>query len=477
MSKLEPIVAFVHKELVHSSQSSDDIDLAVAKLVQPYASYDKNEMPAMRDVYLAPNVDIAPETGALTGYVATVMGSAPAAGVVTSALGTGTSWYRVLSKDGDKLRKIEDDDLERIFKPIDTLPAGVRVSIVSGMEYPSIVHYAVVHGNDVVAAEAFADKVAGSSATLDDVMTGPYASAYTDVIARSHEARRQAAVAFIEAHGLALDEKVPESNVVSHFMLRSAPLSEAAHSSLVGPKNVFLVYAGVADTSEAHSGVMMYRGPIAGYTLFTGPTKTVKTRASVAWSNADLSAASATKHRPFSMLPVDTGRFLGKATQRTADRHKGTNATIANVHQRRVKTSGAVRSYNPLADVVMHAPNDPHLISSLTALGMPPGGLVTSQILDVVVTQVPALETRDMSLDELVYVASRATEKTLPVATQSFLRMLANWPLAGEKKLSEVFASQHDDVVDVNVDMLQAMAKHAAAAAAVTTPTTLDYAE
>lgn len=467
--KLEPVaVAFVHKELAHDSQLTEEIDDATTALVQPYASYSKDEMPSMGDVFLAPNVDVDSMSGALTGYVATVMGSAPASGVITNALGTGTTWFRV---NKDK-RRIEDDDLEREFKPIETLPSGVHISVVTGLEYPRIVHYVVAHGNDNVAAQAFADKVASSGASLDDITAGALSDGYNDVINRSLEVRRRAITEFLSAHKLAYDEATSESNMLSNFVVRSDALSEKAHSALVGPKNVHLVYAGVADPLESHSGIMMYRGPIAGYSLFAGPTKTVKARASVAWSNAD------SVERPFSMFPVDTGRFLGKQTGRTEDRHKDSSATIKDLHRRRVKTSGAVRSYNPLGEVAMHAPNDAHFIATLTALGAPPGGKVTQQHFDAVVTQVPALETRDMSLEELVFVANNAKETLLPVETNSFIRMLANWPAAGQQKLSEVFAKQQDDAVNVDVNLLRSMAKHAASQVEVAKePVSEDFAE
>ena len=358
------------------------------------------------------------------------------------------------SADGSR---VNDEALEHAFAPVGeayTTP-GMRVSVVSGLEYPSIVHYIVVQGNDSEAAEALVAQAKKSRATLDDLVSGSLAPAYTDVIKRSYEARLKSADEFMRAHGLELDDAVPAANQLSNFIVHSPALSEVAKSSRTGAKNIHLVYADVADPSHAHSGVMMYRGAIAGYTHFAGAAKTVKGRASVAWSNAEL--ADTHVKRPFSMMPVDTGIFLGSHTRRAADRHKNTSALIREVHARRVKWSGAVRSFNPLAEVVMHAPNDTHVIEALTRLGVPPGGVVVPQTLDVVVTELPALDTSAMSLDELVGIASKAEEKRLPVDTGSFVRMLASYPAAGELELANVFSSQHNGTVDVNVELLRDM--------------------
>jgi len=90
-----------------------------------------------------------------------------------------------------------------------------------------------------------------------------------------------------------------------------------------------------------------------------------------------------------------------------------------------------------------------------SALGAPPGGAISMQLFDVVVTEVPGLITTNMSLDALVDIAEKSTEKSLPVNTGSFLRALAAWPDAPKQRLATLFASQHGDVVDVDVATLK----------------------
>ena len=448
-----PRLPTLHSDLVHASTMTPELNIAIAAFMQPYVSV-TDALPAMRDVYLSPSTGVDAD-GRLRGYVASVVGSASAtAGVLTPAIGTGTTWLRVTSAEG---RRINDDDLERAFEPLHSYTtAGMRVSVVSGLEYPSIVHYVVVHGNDAEAAAALVAQATKSRASVDDLMSGSLAAAYAEVIKRSYEARLKSADEFMRAHGLELDETVAAANQLSDFIVHSPALSEVAKSSRLGAKNVHLVYSDVADPSHAHTGVLMYRGPIAGYTHFAGAAKTVKGRASVAWSNAEL--ADTREKRPFSMMPVDTGTFLGTHTRRTADRHKNTSAVIRNVHQRRVKWSGAVRSYNPLAEVVMHAPNDAHVLDALSRLGVPPGGAVVPQTLDVVVTELPAIDTCSMTLAELVSVASKASEKRLPVDTGTFVRMLGTYPSAGSLELASVFSSQADGAVNVDVELLRDIA-------------------
>jgi hypothetical protein len=455
----------LHQELVHASALSETMTQAILDFVRPYATSIPGERPAMRDLYLGPNAGVVEASGRLRGYVAIVVGTAPAAGLVSSALGTGTSWLRVVSKEG---RRIEDDDLERAFDPQGakyTTP-GMRVSVVTGVLYPERVHYIVVAGNDTAAASALAAKVKSTRASVDELLSGPLADAYTDVMKRSYEARLKTADEFLRAHDLAIVDSVPAANVYTNFLVHSAALSEAAQSSRAAAKNEYLVYSDMADPTSAHSGVMIYRGPIAGYTLATGPMKPVKGSPSVSWTNAELGGNEMSR-RPFSMLPVDTGAYLGVYTRRAPDRNKATSEVIRNVHSRRVKWSGAVRSYNPLAEVVLHAPNDTHLLDAMSRLGAPPGGAIEMQPLEVVVTELPALDTRAMSLPELVALSKLATETTLPVDTHAFVRMLASWPGAAKLKLADVFASQSEETgsVAVTTATLQAIAAHAAATA------------
>ena len=438
----------LHKELLHDSRNNEQLDAAIKRLIRPYLM--ATGRPQMHDVVLAPNTSVIGGGAELSGFVATVEGRALAVGtIVTEALGSGTTWFRVTGANG---AKIDDDALAAAFKPLEYSHTGMRVSIVSGLEYPSTAHYVVVHGNDMGAARALVAKAAAAHATVEDVVKGELAAEYAALIKRSYSARTKTAAEFVRAHGLEMDGKAAPGNVQTHFIEHSHALSEKAQSSRVAASNVFVVYNNVIDPSEAHSGAMMYRGPIAGYTFIAGPKHTVKGTASAAWTNADVLPNVA---HPFSMLPADTGLYIGAKSRRAPDRHKNTNERVREAHSRRVRWSGPVSSYNPLAEQIMHAPTDAHVIDTFSALGAPPGGAISMQLFDVVVTEVPGLITTNMSLDALVDIAEKSTEKSLPVNTGSFLRALAAWPDAPKQRLATLFASQHGDVVDVDVATLK----------------------
>lgn len=462
-----PVFATKHDELVHPSVDTPEFEDAVASLLAPYASYSKDAAPLMRDLYLAPNAGIEPTSGALRGYVAAVSGMAPATaseegetGVLTSAIGTGTTWLRVKTADG---RRIEDDALEKAFKPVDeyTTP-GMRVAVVTGLEYPALVHYVVVTGNDVAAATALVEAASKSKASVEDVVAGALAPALDSVMKKSHDARVRTANEFMAAHGLAADESVAVSNAPTNFFVHSAALSVPAESSQRGAHNVYLAYSAVADPSTAHSGLMLYRGPIAGAARFMGPATTSKGLPSSAWSNAKL-APNSPEYRPFSMMPADTGLYTPGTKGRIADRHKGSSPVFANLHTRRVKQSGAIQSYNPLANEIYHSPHDEWFTSSLARLGTPLGERLSCELFEAVTTQLPALDTTRMALGELVELATKASEKEFRVETGAFLKMIAPWPKAASQPLATIFANQKHGAVAVSVDMLRAIYSHAAA--------------
>jgi len=239
---------------------------------------------------------------------------------------------------------------------------------------------------------------------------------------------------------------------MSNFIMNVRALSKAASSSRVSGKNVYAAYVGVADPSEAHSGVMMYRGPIAGYALYTGSVHSAAGKPSVSFTNEH-------GQRPFSMFPVDTGLVAdiksASSKDRATDRHRDTNERVREAHARRVRWTGKVSSYNPQALSIYYAPNDLHLLSALKRLGVEPGGRINQQILNTLVCEVPPLDTKNLSLAALVDIADRSSERTLPVKTAAFLRMVADWPDAASQRLSELFSSQAGDCVDVDTEVLK----------------------
>ena len=429
----------VHKELVHEKAVSA-LEDAISNLIIEYTGV-AGARPTMHDVFLAPNAGTDAKNR-LHGYVATVDGTAPAEALISDTLGSGITWMRVEGAE-------DAAELEKKFTATGMMP-GMIVSVVSGDEYPSTVQYIVAQGNDQTAAADLAAKVARTRASLDTVLTGSMAKDYVAVLTRSKDARMQALTQFMSTHQLEATG-TGSGNITSNFIINVRALSKAAASSRVSGKNVYAAYSGVADPSEAHSGVMVYRGPIAGYVLYTGNVHSAAGKPSVSFTNEN-------SNRPFSIFPIDTGRALkSTSSSRALDRHRDTNERVREAHARRVRWTGKVSSFNPQALSVYHAPNDFHLLSALSRLGVEPGGRINQQILNTLVCEVPALETKNLSLPELVDVAQQSTERTLPVSTTSFLNMLASWPDAASQRLSELFSSQHNDTVDVDTEILKAI--------------------
>ena len=456
-------VGAVHKDLMHEAERTA-LKLPIARLLEKYKST-SGAPSALIAVHLAPNA-AKTARGSLTGYVAAIAGTAPAAGIVAESLGTGTTWFRVKHADG---HAIDDTELERSFEPVDAAAlAGKRVQVVTGLEYPEYVHYLVVHGNAERDAATLVGDVLASGASVADVVDGALADRYKSLLAASQESRVRAAETFMRAHKLVrvseADGAEPVAHAHSDFLVKSEALTDAATAAAAAEgrhdaKPVYLAYSNVYDCANSQAGVAVWRGPVAGYMLFAAPPTAIKTTTSRAWSNAAPTSRTERSARHFSMMPADTGVYTG-APGRTPDRHKGTSAVIANVAARRVKWSGAVRSYNPASEVVMHAAEDAHVLHALAELGAAPGSPVKAKIYEAVVTQLPALETANMSLGALVDVAAKARETTLPVDTNSLLRMLSAWPAAANYTLAELFAKTSGAVTPTPVSLLRAIAAH-----------------
>jgi len=255
---------------------------------------------------------------------------------------------------------------------------------------------------------------------------------------------------FMSAHALESAGSA-EGDAPSDFVTKVSALSTPAQSSRVPGRNVYAAYSHVADPSEAKSGLMMYRGAIAGFSLVRALVHSAGGKPSLAFSNERAD-------RPFSMFPVDTGRFTdADRSVRTVDRHRDSSEAVRAAHERRVKWAGKLSSYNPYALDAYHSPEDLHIIQAHQELGLKAGSSVSQQHLDTLVCEVPSLVTKHLSLDRLVDIAHRSSERALPVGTESFLNMLAAWPDASAQRLSELFATQEGDTVDVDTDLIKAI--------------------
>ena len=155
-------------EFVPESRQTAALQAATVALVEPWVSQRLGRggtEQGMSALFLAPNVT-ATDVGAV-GTSATAAGAAPllsgwvatlhpearvprgGGGVVTAALGSGTSWFRVASASVDEARLLRGF---RAAGAVADLPAGVSVALVSGKEDFEPVHYIVARGNDAAAA-------------------------------------------------------------------------------------------------------------------------------------------------------------------------------------------------------------------------------------------------------------------------------------------------------------------------------------
>jgi hypothetical protein len=418
---------------VHPSTDTKQLREELTRFLEPLSMSG-----TLKDAYMLQSAGVDPTTDHLEGLVLTVAGDAPASVFTAShLLGYGTTWLRVQDSDGSEV------DEQRIIKQFRTLPAefsGMRVSLVSGLDFPDKAHYVVVEGNDSeVAAEVHERALAHS---IEDLVQGPMAMDYQRLVTSSFERRAAAAAEFMRVHQLELDSSMPTGNQLTHYIEHAHALSVQSKSSRQLSDNTFVAYVGAIDPSQTHSGVMVYRGSIAGYThMRLRQSKTVKGAPSSAWENSSLKAG-----RPFSMFPASTGLFV-EGSARAADRHKNMSERVRRAHSERVRWSGAVATYNPRADAIYHAVNDAHWIQASSELGVAPGGAVVSTDFNTVVTEVPPIETRHMRLAQLADVLENSQEKEMLVNTRSVVKWLNSYSKADQMDLGALFATQEGDVV------------------------------
>ena len=440
---------------VHASRKDAQLDRAVELLITPFVDHSgAGAAPLLSALHLASNVAILP-SGSLSGFVALVAGNAPIAPLLSGdRLGTGTTWFR--------LQKVNDETLVKGFASRETpnfslsaiAPEG-KVTIVKGNADLETVFYLVVDANDAKAAGKL--RKAAQNSTVRDVVTtdGELKSMYSSLFKSSRELRNGIATQFAAAHGLAIDTAFSPGDMDTNIIQFSSLHSERSSKANA---DAYLVYDNVIDTNEAHSGVLVHRGPIAGYVHIAGRQHTVQSKLSLSWDNS-------TKERKFSMFPADTGLYLGSASGRIPDRHPGKNRMMLEASKERIRWSGPVKSYNPRAEVIFHSPNDAFLVGVHSALGAAPGGSVEFTQLDSIVTEIPGLDPKEQTVAELVEVLDRSKETALPVKTNGsmFLALLENWPAvrqAGKvKTLSEVFAGEKNDYVMVPDHVIRTVAQ------------------
>jgi len=418
------------ESLVHASAHTEEMRAKLTAYLAPLS-----ESGTLKDAYLLQSASIEPTDQHLEGLVVTVAADAPASVFTTTRqLGAGVTWVRVQRADGAS----SDIDEARVIANFKTLGpefSDTRVALVSGLDFPDKAYYVVAEGNDRDAADQLHERARAMS--VEDVVSGALQKDYQALV-RSSFGRRAAAIeSFMALHALDLDKSMPTGNHLTHYIEHAHALSTPSQSSRQQALNTFVAYVGATDPSQAHSGLMVYRGPIAGYShMRLREPKTVKGQPSMAWENADSKGK-----RPFSMFPASTGLFVAKS-QRAADRHKNQSDRVRRAHAERVRWSGDVATYNPRAEAVYHATNDAHWIKASSSLGVAPGGPVVATDFDTVVIEVPGISTRTMRLAQLADVLARSDETRLTVETRSALAWLHSYDAADQLNLADIFSSQ-----------------------------------
>jgi hypothetical protein len=160
-----------------------------------------------------------------------------------------------------------------------------------------------------------------------------------------------------------------------------------------------------------------------------------------------------TQERPFSLMPATTGLLVDDEVRRAAPHRRQDKESLEHA-ERTVRWSGATRRHNPVADEV-YAGNDAKWEEIEIVAGATRRNDVTLCEMDIVVTELPQFEVREMDLEALVRVVEVSGETELPViiASEPVRQLVTHWTelkVALEKpdlKLVDMFKREEDNYV------------------------------
>jgi hypothetical protein len=472
-----------------------------ASLKEPLLALTQPLEAHIRSITLTPASRVDATTGAVRGYVVLADGSAPvrdANGLfINDRTGTGVSWFTVVPAQDSAAAALRDDDgglapalldesavlrsFARAAKDaysVERDAPGMSVGLYSYSDGFDTRYTVVVRGRDDDAYEALADKIelaaeeadararhysdgdngAGGQPRYLSLHEVAASKEYVDLLRRSAALRDSVARRWAAAHGVALAPGTAGSHD-THFIVFSKAHSRDAPGSGKAPQRAYLVFDDTLDPASARGGVLLYRGPVAGYSLLQNKERADgEGRRTRAWANDS-------EERAFSLFPTHSGMHRGESN-RARGMHRTMNAKIARAAARRIHWGGPVRKHNPAADEIYYD-DDATTLKWLGQLGADPGNNIARTHLKLVAMELPGLDPRPLSLAQLVRIADVSGEAALPVyvgtSNNVVTAIVRSWPtlrrkLGTARTLADVLRHENDDgtIIVVDTDVLRA---------------------
>jgi hypothetical protein len=426
--------------------------------------------------------------GRARGYVFRVLGStavdARETPFVHSKTGAGVSWYGLEAFDDKALNKRiaaahKSGSAAAAAPP---LPPGMSVFTALSHRTWDTRHFLIVHGVDRAASTALLDRVeaavrAGAPLSVADVVAS---AEYARVLKDSAAARRRVADAYVAAHSLTY-AAAARGDTGTHT---THALETADDASLALGAPVVDVYDDATNPARAHDGVLVYKGPIGGFTLRRGPTKATGAGASSRHFTTPVAAEhlGGATGTSLNVVATTSGHYYGDAppaaaasgdlVRRVPALSAATSAAHAAEHERRVHYSGALVGYNPRAHQRYNADDDDHARETRTRLGLAApasGGAGDDELEEFALTtlsaELPSLDPLDMSFEQLAAAAAVTSARTIAVPESGLVvkSLVRNWAaISGALRLTSyasALAAHHDGVVDVSTDIVRAVAR------------------
>lgn len=426
----------IHYLLSARDSITPGVEKALLKVTQAF----RDEPHKFHALHTLANLDALPT---LDGFVAIVSSDTKASAFAGQKWGSGVSWVEVKRTDGEPITAANTRNVPTPTVTFEGTSADAHVKLLRAPGWPNEKYVAVAHAHSDKAAQAF------DRAFADSTIQQAYDSSDYDAVQSAGAQARAALIdAIMEDHGLEAVDSLKSAS--THFLAPSAGYSTSKDRATA-------VYSGAFDTSKAVDGIMVYRGPLAGYTYIAD------TEHADQHGNSTRGFTTQSDTRAFSVYPAHTGvcRSLGK---HAVDRHLKQNDAIAEEGAARLTWTGPVQSFNPAAEVAYHAFNDKEYARTSAQLINPFSPTLTIEHGVTLAHSLRGLETHDMSAAELNYVFDNATgEAQLPISSDSPIVMdtLAQWDKVSQatnwKNKRQLFATESDGTLWVTRAHIKAL--------------------
>ena len=409
--------------------------------------------------------------GRVHGYVLRVHGSTAVdrreSPFVHTKTGTGVSWYAIEPFDNKALNariKAESAANARAAR----WPAGASMFTASMHVGWDTRHFLIVHGVDARASAALLDRVeaavhAGAPLSVAAVADS---AEYAAVLAASAAARERLARAYASHHGLVFASGDAAADNGSHT---THSLESSDDASRVLKERVIDVYDDAANTVNAHAGVLVYRGPIGGFTLRRGPQQSSGAGVPSRYFTTSIAAEHASSANvALNVAATTTGHYyeapehklVAAALVRRTPALSAVN--VPDEHARRVHAAGVLTGYNPNATRRYNADTDEVARATHRRLGI--DALETYELVTLS-AELPSLDPLAMNFEQLATAAAVTSAPTIavPESGRVVKSLVRNWPaLAAELQLSSyasALARHHDGIVELDTPIVRAVAR------------------